>query len=696
MTEAPEHASAPAPETGEPPAERAVVFVVFDAGAELGPQIGWAMRFAATRGARIRATVNDPSVVSAEKLAAHLRRVLDDAEVLGAASESGGKDSPQEKGAQQKDAQKKGAQKQDTQKQDTQKKDAEQKGAQKKVVEKNGAEKNAAGKASADKSSSGKPSGSNQADAAELTQEGGELKRAHTILAAIRASKPEALLIFRSKDDQCEQVRAVLIAQAPCEVTSLRLDTSAEVSPPDSTRPLRVLVPLGRGAHARAALVLAQKLAGEDGVVTALYIEPDIGLDADLVGHKVLDRLVRTSVGDNATGQEISREVVVSADVPEAIAKFAGEDRFDIVLIGATKRGALGQRLRGTISAKVAKLLPTANVALVRAPLPITGRLRTAFERWALHNVPQLRREQRVELVERVQSNSFWDFDFVAMMSLSTAIAAIGLVLASESIVIGGMLVAPLMTPLLGLGLALVHGNPVLARRAMRSVGLGFLVAFGIGWVLGALHPSFEVPTSSMLSRHWPGLLDLVVAFVAGFAGAYATSRPNLTAALPGVAIAAALVPPIATSGLAVASGAYALGVGAAMLFVTNMVAIVFASSLCLWAVGLRELKPKSTKHQWAGRALTWSILGMGVWFAADSPYDVSNELRALVAREASASGVAVESIRRNWSGELVVEVGGVAAPSASIASAITNGAHAELGEDVSVRVVWVWSQRAR
>ena len=107
------------------------------------------------------------------------------------------------------------------------------------------------------------------------------------------------------------------------------------------------------------------------------------------------------------------------------------------------------------------------------------------------------------------------------------------------------MLVAPLMTPLLGLGLALVQGNAMLAKISVRSVFLGVCVTLLIGALIGLVIPGFDQPTPEMLARGGPSLLDLFVAFASGLAAAYASSRPGLLAALPGVAIAAALKLPL-------------------------------------------------------------------------------------------------------------------------------------------------------
>jgi uncharacterized hydrophobic protein (TIGR00271 family) len=230
--------------------------------------------------------------------------------------------------------------------------------------------------------------------------------------------------------------------------------------------------------------------------------------------------------------------------------------------------------------------------------------------------VPQIERGDRVALVDRVQSSAAWNFDFVALMVLSTIMAAIGLIENSAAVVIGAMLVAPLMIPMLGLGLALQQGNPVLARLSLRSLTFGLCISLVGGFLVGLSISGFEEPTREMLARGGPRLLDLLVAFAAGLAVAYASSRPGLIAALPGVAIAAALVPPIATSGLALSLGNFPLAIGALLLFGINMVTIVLASMASLWAVGFRNLKKTSRWTVMAGSAVIVAVLALGVYLS--------------------------------------------------------------------------------
>jgi uncharacterized hydrophobic protein (TIGR00271 family) len=298
------------------------------------------------------------------------------------------------------------------------------------------------------------------------------------------------------------------------------------------------------------------------------------------------------------------------------------ESNHDLIVLGAPRsqiESSMGTRLGKDVT-----------LIIVSAASPVTNTFKKIVEEGIQRFVPQINREDRITLVDRLQSSAAWNFDFITLMVLSTVMAAIGLIQNSAAVVIGAMLVAPLMTPLLGLGLALVQGNPVLARLSLRSVALGLLVALLCGFVVGLGTPSLEEPTREMLSRGGPGVLDLFVAFAAGLAAAYASCRPGLIAALPGVAIAAALVPPIATSGLALSLGDLSLAIGALLLFIINMVTIVLASVISLLAVGIRNLKKMSRWTVIAGGVVIVSVLTLGVYLSLQPrQYELTEELPA-------------------------------------------------------------------
>ncbi|MFT7669088.1 MAG: putative hydrophobic protein (TIGR00271 family) [Planctomycetota bacterium] len=409
-----------------------------------------------------------------------------------------------------------------------------------------------------------------------------------------------------SEDSEAIDRRQQFFSRAMCEVVVLRPGITGKKERHG------VVLAVGRGVHAHdaASLAIAMGEAGQ-GPLVALLVQRNIGADSRSVGRRTLARLIARFAGDSAN--KFDQVVTINDHRHVGILEEFEKSDAEILLIGSTKMGGLGQRLRGTIAQKVIRSSSEITVGVVRAPIPLSGRTQRMVTQWFQRTVPQLEREERIELVERVQSNSSWDFDFITLMSFSTLIAAAGLLVNSSAVIIGAMLVAPLMTPIIGVGMALVQGNPRLIRLALRSVGLGFLNAFILGVVLGLLQSSVQVPTTEMLGRNWPGLLDMFVAFVAGLAGVYSSSRPNLVAALPGVAIAAALVPPIATAGLALSIGDFNLSLGASLLFLTNFVAIVLASALGLWAVGMREGQTGSLVTRVSG--FVFGALALGLAF---------------------------------------------------------------------------------
>jgi uncharacterized hydrophobic protein (TIGR00271 family) len=278
--------------------------------------------------------------------------------------------------------------------------------------------------------------------------------------------------------------------------------------------------------------------------------------------------------------------------------------------------------------------------------------LQTRIER----HVPQLGRDARVALFEHLDGGSRPSFDFMSLIALSTAIASLGLCQNSAAVVIGAMLVAPLMTPMIGSGLALVQGNAVLLRSAASAIVAGFFIALAIGFTFGATLPVYAL-TPELLARGAPNLLDLLVAGFSGVAAAYATARPNLSGALPGVAIAAALVPPIATVGVSLALKEAANARGAALLFGTNLVAIVLGATLCLRVLGV--MGPKGPRL-WRRRvmfglasAAGLLILPLGsVLFSAVSEQlptraTVARPLREALTKALTASGATLVRAER-------------------------------------------------
>lgn len=369
-----------------------------------------------------------------------------------------------------------------------------------------------------------------------------------------------------------------LIGEVACEFIQIR--TGTRDGPPCQS----FLVPMGPGSQSDVALRLAAELSDrQNAKLTALYVEPDVDEYAEQVGHQILQRRLSRTLLEKSV--QVQQRVVLEHNVHRGIRSVL--DDYDAAVLGIRHHGRMHRWLIRGLSEELLTQDEGPTIIAVRAATPLTGRIVLLLDQLLRQGVPQLERNQRIAVVERIQSSSKWDFDFIALICLSTLIAAGGLIQNSAAVVIGAMLVAPLMTPLLGAGLSLVQGNPVLLRNALQTVSRGFMVAVALSYFVGWVWPGLRL-TSEMSQRGAPNVLDLLVAFISGIAAAYAIGRPNLLSALPGVAIAAALVPPTATIGLGLSMGQWRLAVGAALLFLTNIVAIVLGTACSFLAVGVR------------------------------------------------------------------------------------------------------------
>jgi uncharacterized hydrophobic protein (TIGR00271 family) len=195
---------------------------------------------------------------------------------------------------------------------------------------------------------------------------------------------------------------------------------------------------------------------------------------------------------------------------------------------------------------------------------------------------------------------------FYALVLLSTAIASYGLLENSTAVVIGAMLIAPLMGPIYGIALGLLRSDHKLLLKSAVSEGIGIALAVGLALVIGMLplRPEFG---SEVLARTRPNLYDLLVAIVAGVAGGYARVSERVSPTLPGVAIATALVPPLAVCGLCLADARWNAALGAFVLFATNLLAIEIAAGVVFVLAGLAE-RPATDGRSVAALAKRFSV----------------------------------------------------------------------------------------
>lgn len=176
---------------------------------------------------------------------------------------------------------------------------------------------------------------------------------------------------------------------------------------------------------------------------------------------------------------------------------------------------------------------------------------------------------------------------YFSMSALSAVLASYGLLANSPAVIIGAMLVAMLLNPITALSMALVVGDRALIRQSLPAEMFGAVLVFSIGFLIGLINLSLPL-TSEMLSRTDPSLLDLVIAIAGGAAGSYAIGNPRLNSALAGVAIATALVPPLANAGILAAHGAFNLALGSLILYAGNYAAIVLSAMVVFWLLGHR------------------------------------------------------------------------------------------------------------
>ncbi|MEM7583991.1 MAG: DUF389 domain-containing protein [Acidobacteriota bacterium] len=427
-------------------------------------------------------------------------------------------------------------------------------------------------------------------------------KRLPAVLEQIEASQADVLIAAKHKTKGREVTLArKLFTAAPCHTVLVRLAEAEEACCE------RILVPTAGGPHASVALRLAERLASvEDGEVVALYVGSYAGELAEEVGERILEGAIREA-GLSASTLIVPR-VELANDRFEAIQRVAHEE-FDLLLLGDSNAGSLRRSLFGTVPEHLLSKDGGMQIAVVRREWKLFHRLRKRLGRWLDLTIPQMARGERIALYEKLQSGSEWNFDFMALIALSTAIAALGLLQDSAAVVIGAMLVAPLMTPILGAGLALVQGNAPLLRSASKAITLGYLVALLIGLLLGNV---FQIPelTQQLAARGGPTLLDMGVGFLSGVAAAFCLGRPGLLAALPGVAIAAALVPPIATTGVCLALGERANAWGAALLLGTNVVAIILGAAMSLYAIGVRGRSAAASHQRWVRNGFLALMVG--------------------------------------------------------------------------------------
>lgn len=195
----------------------------------------------------------------------------------------------------------------------------------------------------------------------------------------------------------------------------------------------------------------------------------------------------------------------------------------------------------------------------------------------------------REELYEDIKNGARLSRVYMAMVLLSTVVAAVGLNQNSAAIIIGAMVIAPLLGPNVALALGIALGDLPLLRHGFVTALTGIAASFALSVVIG-MQMNVDPTSSEMVSRMWVGFGDIAVALASGSAGALAFTT-GVSATLIGVMVAVALLPPLVTSGLLLGGGHPALATGALSLFLVNLICINLAG---VTTFVLQGIKPTS------------------------------------------------------------------------------------------------------
>jgi len=380
-----------------------------------------------------------------------------------------------------------------------------------------------------------------------------------------------------------------VIRDAPCDVTVVKGREWGQID--------KILVPTAGGPNSARAARLAMLLSESYGSqVTALYVQS---------GQTTPERMEenRRRIAQTLAGLEFSRppeqKVIIADNVIEGIVEEAAA--YDLVLLGASEEAMFDRFVFGSIPQQIAARLPK-TVIMVKEYGGLTEFWIRKLIRGVFNLFPTLTLEERWDVREEISRGAQPGVNYFVLIVLSCIIATLGLLLNSGAVVIGAMLVAPLMSPIFAFSLGLILGDVRLMRLSIEAVFKGVALAVIIAAFIGVLSP-FKELTGEIMARTQPTLLDLAVALASGMAGAYALARKDVSAALPGVAIAAALMPPLGTVGLGLALGDARVAGGAFLLFAANIAAISLAGVLVFMLLGIRPQtwQPETQRYIWRG-----------------------------------------------------------------------------------------------
>ena len=398
------------------------------------------------------------------------------------------------------------------------------------------------------------------------------------IIETIGEEKIDLLIIGWEGENQPDEffkdpVISPIMQNAPCEIAILHGDL-----PPNLDR---LLVTTAGGPYAPLGLSIAEDLVSSHGKISLIHFNDNAqapssqnqakeNLQSTLQFAKKINIIEGKVVPTNHLRDDILDEAQKSELLLMGAAKSSGI--FESPFFGGLPIEVAHQSKQPTL---VTRSYEKHRYAwLQRIWMGLTDRL------------PHLHPEERLGVIQAMQRAAVPNVDFFILIFLAAGIASLGLLLNSTAVIIGAMLVAPLMSPILAMSMSIVLGNLRMLRLAAEATIKGIVLAIIIGVLMTLISPISET-TSEIIARTSPNILDLIVALLSGMAAGYAVSRKEVSSALPGVAIAAALVPPLCVVGYGFGIANLQIALGALLLFTTNLITIILAATFIFLALGI-------------------------------------------------------------------------------------------------------------
>ena len=381
-----------------------------------------------------------------------------------------------------------------------------------------------------------------------------------------------------------------VIAAAPCGVLIYRSSVSPRFD--------RVVVPVDGGLPSVIAMKLGVSFALQHTIpLRQMRVQFDYHYDPE---HEAAIKRYEEHLPRN---NDLKPKAIIGRNPAPEIVRGMTSD--DLLVMGFSQKTDFERHVINDLSNQLLNTAP--GPVIMISQIEWQRGIRGTIEHGVARLNPQLTLVEQNELIWSAQKNASSNLDYTVMIVLSAALATLGLLTNSAAVIIGAMLVAPLMSPLSSFSTGMATGILHLTRRASVTLFAGVTLALLISIVMGVVLP-IDTPTDEMLARGSPNLLDAAIALVSGWVAAYATARKGIPAALAGVAIAAALMPPLCTIGLGIALRDINLAFGANLLFLANIAFIIAAQYITFLWMGMHPTEDREGASLNQSRAW-WFVL---------------------------------------------------------------------------------------